>query len=306
MDISALIQKMALLFFVMLAGFVAAKRGVLNRDTNQAFSSLIVNVTNPLQILASVMTGERLLSNLQVLELTAINAVCYVLLAVLGLLLVKILRVPEKEQVAFRLLLLLTNTGFLGYPLAEALLGPDAKFCITIFVLCFNVVCWTYGSYLLVGKEKFRFSGKIFLQPCVFCAILAYIIYLTGIQFPPIVGQALSYIGDITGQLAMVVIGVSLAQLSWKTVFGNWRVYVLCVVKMILMPLLFWAALRGLLGDSLMLSSGTLVLCMPVATSATILCYRHGQDDTVASSGVFLSTLLSMVTLPLMMWLLFS
>lgn len=306
MDISALIEKLALLFFTMLVGFFAAKCGILNRETNQTLSSIIVNITNPLQILASVMTGERLLSNLQVLELTVVNAVCYVLMIVLGLVFVKVLRVPSREATACRLLLLLSNVGFLGYPLAEALLGESAKFCVTIFVLSFHLVCWTYGVYLVEGTGKFRFSWKILLRPCVVCALLAYAIYFTGLRFPAAVGQAANYVGDLTGRLAMVVVGVSLAQLSFRTVFGNWRIYVLCALKLVVLPLLFWAALRGVLKDPLMLSTGTLSLCMPAATSVTILCYQYGQDETIASSGVFLSTLLCIVTIPLMMTLLFT
>lgn len=305
MDISALVEKLIQLFFALAVGFTAAKCGVLNRESNQTLTRMIVNITNPLQILASVMTGERLLRNGQVLTLTAINFACYALLILLGLGFVRLLRVPERDARVYRLLLLFSNVGFLGYPLAEALLGPDAKFCITISVLCFHLVCWTYGAHLMEDDRPFRFSWRMLLRPCVFCSLLAYAIYLSGLRLPAALGRMADSVGSLTGCLAMIVIGVSLAQISLRRIFCNPRLYVLCLLKLIVMPLLFWAALHSILHHPMMLTAGTLTLCMPAATIVTMLCYQYGHDETLASSGVFLSTLLSLVTIPLLMALLF-
>ena len=242
MDISALINKLILLFFTLAVGFIAAKCGVLNQNSNKMLSSLVVNVTNPLQILASVMVSERLLTNLQVLELTGINAACYVALILVGWLLARLLRAPEQDRRVYQFMLVFSNVGFLGYPLAEALLGVSAKFCITISVLCFQLVCWTYGAHLMEGGERFRFSWRFLLRPCVFSSLL---------------------------------------------------------------PLAVWAALRGIVTSPLMLSTVVLAQCMPVATNTTILCYQFGRDEQVGSSGVFLSTMIALASIPAMMSLLF-
>ena len=305
MDISALINKLILLFFTLAVGFIAAKCGVLNQNSNKMLSSLVVNVTNPLQILASVMVSERLLTNLQVLELTGINAACYVALILVGWLLARLLRAPEQDRRVYQFMLVFSNVGFLGYPLAEALLGVSAKFCITISVLCFQLVCWTYGAHLMEGGERFRFSWRFLLRPCVFSSLLAYGIYLSGLSLPPIAAQAANYVGNLTSPIAMLIIGVSLAQISARTIFGNWRIYVLCIVKLMLLPLAVWAALRGIVTSPLMLSTVVLAQCMPVATNTTILCYQFGRDEQVGSSGVFLSTMIALASIPAMMSLLF-
>ena len=104
--------------------------------------------------------------------------------------------------------------------------------------------------------------------------------------------------------MAMLIIGSALAKLSLRTVFGDWRVYVLCAVKLVAIPLGLWVLLRGVLTHDLMLTTLILARAMPAATNSTILCYRYGRDGSLASGCVFLSTLLSLVTIPLVLTLL--
>ena len=118
--------------------------------------------------------------------------------------------------------------------------------------------------------------------------------------------QTIKYVGDITSPVAMLIVGCSLAQLRFGQIFGNWRIYALAGAKMLAVPLLGYAVLRHVLTNELALCVLTVILCMPIATNTTILSYQYGADETVASSGVFISTLLCMLTIPLMMKLLFG
>ena len=305
MDISGLVHQLVLMFFAMGVGFLGGKAGVLGEDENKMLSSLVVNITNPLQIVASVMVGERLLTNGQVLQLTGVNFACYFLLIGLGWLLVRAMRAPEKDARIYVFLLVFSNVGYLGYPLAEALLGASARFCISIFVLGFQIFCWTYGVYLLDGSSKFRLSWDILRRPCVIAALVAYALYFSALRVPAIVGQMVDYVGNLTSPMAMLIIGSALAKLSLRTVFGDWRVYVLCAVKLVAIPLGLWVLLRGVLTHDLMLTTLILARAMPAATNSTILCYRYGRDGSLASGCVFLSTLLSLVTIPLVLTMLY-
>ena len=306
MDISGLVHQLVLMFFAMGVGFLGGKAGVLGEDENKMLSSLVVNITNPLQIVASVMVGERLLTNGQVLQLTGVNFACYFLLIGLGWLLVRAMRAPEKDARIYVFLLVFSNVGYLGYPLAEALFGASARFCISIFVLGFQIFCWTYGVYLLDGSSKFRLSWDILRCPCVIAALVAYALYFSALRVPAIVGQMVDYVGNLTSPMAMLIIGSALAKLSLRTVFGDWRVYVLCAVKLVAIPLGLWVLLRGVLTHDLMLTTLILARAMPAATNSTILCYRYGRDGALASGCVFLSTLLSLVTIPLVLTMLFA
>lgn len=135
MDILSLCRRMVMLFFCMACGFCAAKGGVMDTQSNKKLSALVVNVANPMQILASALTGERLLSTGQTLRLAGLIALIYLALIALSFPAVRLLRVRDAERGLYRFMFIFSNTGFLGYPVVESLLGSGAAFYVTIFVL---------------------------------------------------------------------------------------------------------------------------------------------------------------------------
>ena len=306
MDILSLCRRMVMLFFCVACGFCAAKRGVMDAQSNRKLSALIINVANPMQIFASALTGEHLLSTGQTLWLMGLLALIYLALIALSFPLVRLLRVKDAERGLYRFMFIFGNIGFLGYPVIESLLGYQASFYVTLAVLAFQLFCWSYGVSLMRGAARFRFQWKALRQPCVAASLAAFAVYLSGWQPPVLMHQTIKYVGDITSPVAMLIVGCSLAQLRFGQIFGNWRIYALAGAKMLAVPLLGYAVLRHVLTNEFALCVLTVILCMPIATNTTILSYQYGADETVASSGVFISTLLCMLTIPLMMKLLFG
>ena len=137
-------------------------------------------------------------------------------------------------------------------------------------------------------------------------SLAALAIYLSGWQPPALLHQAVKYVGDITSPIVMLIVGCSLAQMRFGQIFGSWRIYALSALKLAAVPLLAYAVLRHVLTNEFALCVLTVLLCMPIATNTTILSYQYGADETAASSGVFVSTLLSLLTIPLMMKLLYG
>lgn len=156
------------------------------------------------------------------------------------------------------------------------------------------------------GAARFRFQWKVLRQPCVAASLAAFAVYLSGWQPPALLHQTVKYVGDITSPVVMLIVGCSLAQMHFKQIFGSWRIYALSALKLAAVPLLAYAVLRHVLTNEFALCVLTVLLCMPIATNTTILSYQYGADETAASSGVFVSTLLSLLTIPLMMKLLFG
>ena len=306
MDILALCRKMVILFFCMATGFAAAKGGAMDLQSNKKLSALVVNIANPMQILASALTGEHLLSNGETLRLAGLIMLIYPMLIALSFPAAKVLRVKGSEAGLYRFMFIFSNTGFLGYPIVESLLGYQATFYVTLFVLFFQLFCWSYGASLIRGEARFRFQWQVLRQPCVAASLAALVIYLSGWQPPALLHQTVKYVGDITSPVVMLIVGCSLAQMRFKQIFGSWRIYALSALKLAAVPLLAYAVLRHVLTNEFALCVLTVLLCMPIATNTTILSYQYGADETAASSGVFVSTLLSLLTIPLMMKLLFA
>lgn len=306
MDIQALFEKMVVLFTILFAGFFCGKAGIMDVESNKSLSRLVANLTNPMLVLASVMTDERLLSPAEVLQVTLLAAGCYAFLIASSLLLPKLLHLEPRERGPYRFFYIFSNIGFMGYPLVRAMFGEGAMFHLTIFVLFFQLVCWSYGAQTISGEGRFRLSWRILKTPCVLSALLAYAIYLSGVHIPRIVADVVKTTGEITSPLAMLILGCALSQCSLRDVFGRPKLYLLALIKLIVVPLAAFFVLRTFIKDPLLLSLTTVVLAMPAATNATILTYQNHGDDRLAASGVFLTTLLSVASVPGLMLLLFG
>lgn len=306
MDIQALFEKMVVLFTILFAGFFCGKAGIMDVESNKSLSRLVANLTNPMLVLASVMTDERLLSPAEVLQVTLLAAGCYAFLIASSLLLPRLLHLGPRERGPYRFFYIFSNIGFMGYPLVRAMFGEGAMFHLTIFVLFFQLVCWSYGAQTISGEGRFCLSWRLLKTPCVLSALLAYAIYLSGVHIPRIIADVVKTTGESTSPLAMLILGCALSQCSLRDVFGRPKLYLLALIKLIVVPLAAFFVLRTFIKDPLLLSLTTVVLAMPAATNATILTYQNHGDDRLAASGVFLTTLLSVASVPGLMLLLFG
>ena len=133
-----------------------------------------------------------------------------------------------------------SNIGFMGYPVIQSIFGDEALFFASICNLVFNLVCYSYGVYLISGSGKLSFDFKQLINPGIIFSIIAVIIYLTKYQMPQIIGETSDLIGSITTPLAMMIIGSSLAEIPIKEVLNDIRIYPYTIIKQILMPILFW------------------------------------------------------------------
>lgn len=302
MNIGALIDQMIILFAIIGLGWICVKVNLLPKNANSVLSALVVNVTNPCSVLASVMSGQRMLTAGQVWLLVAVAAGMHGLLILLGRMIPKLLRVPENQVGLYQYMTAFGNLGFLGFPVIRALYGPEALLLAAIFVLVFQLLSFTYGVSLF-GKGHFQW--KKLLNPMIVCTIISFTLYMLNLQPPAIVYRAFETVGAVTSPAAMLAIGCALAGVRLIRVFTNWRLYISSLIKLTVAPVMMFLLCRGWMPNEMML--GVTVACtgMPTATNTTLLANLHGGDEGLAASGVFLSTLMSMVTLPLMLWLLF-
>lgn len=313
MNISLLFRQMLVLFSIILLGVILTKKNIMNAESNKLLSRLIVTLTNPLQVLSSVLSGDRPLANMQVLELTLLSFAMYAFLIACAAVLPRLMRIRDRQDAGiYRFLLVLSNVGYMGYPVIESLFGAEYKFYATVFVMAFQLVCWSYGVSLISG-EKLKLSKELFLRPMIISALLSYAIYFADITplykaAPEVMGVVYSVthtVGSITSPLAMLIIGGALAQQKLRDIFNKWRIYVLVVVKMVLLPIAGFLLLRPVIADRNILGVMTVIMAMPSATNATIISYQYGGNEKLASAGVFLTTLLSVFSIPAVMYLLF-
>ena len=297
---------MLVLFFAMAAGFVCGKRGWLDDAGNRTISRLVVMLTNPMLALSSVLGKERLMSNRQVLILTGVSFALLFSCMAISRLVMRVLKVQENDRGLMRFLFSYCNISYIGYPVVQSLFGMDASFYVTVIVLCSQLLMWSYGVHLVSGHGKFHLHWGIFKNHCLIASLTAYIIYLTGLKVPSVVSSMFSFIGQTTSPLIMIITGSALALMPLRKVFTNAKLYMMYAIKLVGLPVCAYFLLRALGVDSMLLGVIVVVLCIPSATNATNIAYLYGGNHELASSGVMLSTLLSMVTMPLLMHVLFG
>lgn len=305
-----IINQMLLLFLLMTAGFIADKCKVMNADLNRGLSKLVLNVTLPAMVLAAVLKADHSLETAQVFVLLGVAVGLYLFLIPLGYLFTKLLAVKDGEKGVYRYSFIFGNIGFMGFPVVAAIYAGDsvmAVFYASFFQLPFCFLNYTLGVHLMAGEDApKRPLWKAALQPGVIVPIVGLALYLLNVSMPDVIVGTADKLGSITTPASMLIIGATVAEMPLKNVFVTWRLYPATVIKIAIVPGLFWALLRllHLPLDPIMLGVAVIMAAMPTANSSTMLCHTYGGDAELAASSVVVTTIASVVGVPLLAWLL--
>ena len=153
--------------------------------------------------------------------------------------------------------------------------------------------------------EKFRFTWTKLLTPGISVAVLALIIFFIDIDFPDVIVSPIASLGNITSPLAMLIIGSTLANMDIREVFNDVRVYVFVAIRFFVLPLALFPLLNLIIKDSFLLQLTMIMLLMPVANTTVLYAKQYGSDENLAAKSIFISTLLSIVTIPLVAYICF-
>ena len=300
------LEKMIMLVLLMVVGFGAAKAGWVDGDFSQKASRLVMNVFVVGLIVSSVVNTEPIMSNRELaLAIFAVFLVFF-LGGALGWLAARLLRFRGRDRNVAWLSVFFMNNVFIGFPVVEALFGEEAIFCASLSNLPFNLLLYTVGvAYLQAGEGRGKVSlREVFSIPLV-ATLLAITLFVLQIPVPELLVDTCRTLGAATVPVSMIVVGISLSHVPIREALLDGKAYAVSFVKLILCPVVTWAVLRLFLDpSSLIFGVLVIIAACPSAAMITILSVRFGADDTLASKIKFLSTVLSAVTLPLMVYLL--
>ena len=305
MDMLPVVSQMGVLFAAVALGFIGARFGVLRADSNEQLSKLVLNLTLPCSVLYSALDAERLLSNKQILLLTLVACVTACVMVLLAAGLARLFGIPPEQRGVSKFMLVFTNSAFIGFPVLRVLFGASSIFYASIFNLVFMVLSYTYGVALISGRERAQISWRMALTPMVISSLLAYAIYLTDFHAPAYVVRVLEFIDPVTSPLSLMTIGCALATQPMKGAFKAWRVHAALAVRMLAFPVAYYLLMRLFIDSPVILGVTTVIVAMPAAASTTMFCAQYDGDQALASAGVFLTTVLSVASIPLLAGLLF-
>ena len=287
-------------------GYAAGKLGYLGGDFDRQLSRLVINITCPALILSSAMTGT-LPDRRYILPLLAISVVTYVVLAAVAFLLPRYLTHKKDDEGAIGFALMFGNVGFMGYPVVASIFGHEAVFYAAVLNVVNTFTVFTVGTILITGKSevgKARFEKKVLYSTPMLSAYLTMLIVALEIDnIPGAVSQPLTMLGNITVPAALLIIGSSMSQLPLRSLIGNMTVYLTTALRLVILPLGVYYLTRALGFSEFVVNINTVVIAMPVATYGTILCLKYAKDTTMITEVTFITTLLSMLTIPVLVML---
>lgn len=291
---------MVTLFAIVIVGFVAGKLGYMGGDFDKRLSSLVVDITCPALILSSTMSGQ-LPDREMILPLLLISLLTYILLTGVALLVPRWLTKRRDDEGVVGFALMFGNVGFIGYPVVASIFGHEAVFYAAVLNVVNTFAVFTIGVMLIMGgRGAYTFRMKVLWSTPMLAAYMAILIVALGIgDVPRVISQPLTLIGQITVPAALLIIGSSMSHLSARTMLGNSTVYATTVFRLALLPLALFFLFSALGFQQLVVNINTVVIAMPVATYGTILCLKHGRDTTLITEVTFITTLLSVITIPL-------
>ena len=303
-----MIVVMLTLFALVVVGYVAGKLGYLGGDFDRQLSRLVINITCPALILSSAMTGT-LPDRRFILPLLLISVITYIILAGIAFLIPRYLTKRKDDEGPIGFALMFGNVGFMGYPVVASIFGHEAVFYAAVLNVVNTFAVFTVGTILITGKsevEGSRFQKKVLYSTPMLAAYLTMAIVALEIDnIPEAISQPLTMLGNITVPAALLIIGSSMSNLPLRSLLGNTTVYTTTLFRLALLPIGIHF-LMGTLGfSSLVVNINTLVIAMPVATYGTILCLKYEKDTTMITEVTFITTLLSMFTIPALTMLFF-
>ena len=294
---------MLTLFALVVVGYVAGKLGYLGGDFDRQLSRLVINITCPALILSSAMTGE-LPDRQFILPLLLISTLTYIVLTAVAFFLPRYLTKRREDEGAIGFALMFGNVGFMGYPVVASIFGHEAVFYAAVLNVVNTFAVFTVGTVLITGKNEVegnRFEKKVLYSTPMLAAYLTMLIVALRIDnIPQYISQPLTMLGNITVPAALLIIGSSMSQLSLRSLMGNSTVYMTTALRLAVLPLAVHYLMTALGFSPFVVNINTVVIAMPVATYGTILCLKYEKDTTLMTEVTFITTLLSMMTIPLL------
>ena len=302
-----IVTTMCKLLIAMLIGFYLFKKNILTKEVNAKLSSMIVQITCPCIILNSLSTVSHDDTGM-VLKLFLAGVVMYVIFPILAWIITKIMRVPAHLRGTYMCMLIFSNNSFMGYPVVQALYGDSAIFYITIFNMPFSILFFSMGLHLLKKdaaiesgnfvKEKLNFRS--FINNGIIASVASLVIYFANIPMPDIFYACVGFVGNITTPLSMIIIGASMAAASFGEIKKERGIWPMLPIRLAVMPVIVWFFMHLVTKDVTLINICTIGAGMPVASLVAMGAAPYPRQSRWASIGVAISTIVSLVTIPIM------
>ena len=329
MSLSVILQQMGVICILVAIGFALQKKNVIDALTSKKLSAIVVDVCNPALIMASILSGNLTATHADLLTAIALGAAFYGLLIVLGFLIPRILRAKPDKRRFYHLMTVYTNTGFLGIPVAKAILPANAILYVIVINVFYSLLFYTHGVTVLgrgrqnasdqtttdsaapgstASNSASAASGlsglgaalKRILSPGTIMAVLSLVVFWYNVTLPPILANTIEYVGNATVFLSMTLLGVSIARSNLMASVKNARIWAYVFLRMLLVPVSIVLVMHALKFDPVATLAMCLMAAVPVGNLPMIQAEKIGEDTTILSSAIAVTTAVSIGTITIL------
>lgn len=305
MEFLTTLENVSSLFALILVGYVIRKLNILDKNFTKPLSDFLFYVSLPAMIISAMnfpFSPDLLIDSLR---LVLIGVIVMVVSITLSYFVSKILSEDYASKNVYEFAMIFSNFAFMGLPITGAIFGKEGIFLASVFSVPIYVCVNSYGIMLMQRDSKGwkGITPSNLINPSLIAIIIGFGLFVLSLELPKFILSPLNMIGSTTTPLSMVLAGMLLAGVSLKHLFGNYRVYVVTFIRLLGLPLLVLVVLRIFVSDPLLVGVPVIVTAMPVAANVSILSEKFGGDSRLSAQCVCVSTFLSILTVPLIGWL---
>lgn len=294
------VSQISIMFALILVGILCYKIRLIDENTNKKLSDIVLVLVNPTVIFISYQRE----FDATLLKGLLISLVLAVITHLFGII-ISVLFIRGKksfENLSIeRFVVVYSNCGFIGIPLVNGIFGKEGVFYITAYMTIFNLFAWTHGIISITGKKDMKSLLKALISPSVMATVIGFLFFVAKIKLPGLLLKPVSYLGDMNTPMAMLVAGVTIAQVDIKNLICKIRIYYISFFRLIFIPLVMFFLFYFLKIPREVLLTSVLAAACPAGATVNLFAIRYNKNYLYASEMFAVSTILSIITIPVVM-----
>lgn len=290
--VNPLVKQVLIMFMLAMAGMFCYYKKWIDNEGSRQLSSFLLQFVMPIIVIVSYQKEFEVDKLLGLGMALAISAITFVVTIGLAQTIFK-----KKAEAIFGVVF--SNASFFSIPIVMAVLGNEAVFYLSAYLICFNVLTWTYGVTMMSGDKSSLSLKKAILNPGVIGVILGLILFISPVKLPALLFQTMQSIAGLNTPLAMMVFGIFLAQTELHSLFSSKEAWMVAVIRLLVVPVLIVLLFILVPSQYEMIKLAVLLACSaPVGISTVLFARQFDRDFMFSTKVVGLSTILSIVTIP--------
>lgn len=301
---TAVLNKLTEMVIMILVGYLCAKLNLTGPEFNRHTSKVLTNVLLPATILKA-MTG--LGGNATNGELLYIIFLFFIMMGIagfVGVLFSRLLPIKKSDRGVLIGVIMYMNISFVGFPLVETYYGAEGMFIGCLSCVPMNLLMFSIGVAGISGNIRDSIGIKQLFNIPLISTFLGIIIMVLKIRPPYVISSTINSVAGATIPISMIILGSALAVIPTKSAIGDLDAYIIAFARLLICPIITNLILKQFVEDQMLVGVVTILASTPVAVLMTPLCVQYGKSDVLPSKSIFISTVLSMITMPTVIWLL--